>query len=413
MQINNKEKAELIRKKIIDAGNFANMTDEELEEAIALEIDKEFAGQYMSLSEKADIADQVFSLIRGLGILDSILYDDDITEIMINGKDDIFIEKAGKLMRLEERFESNEKLEDVIQKIVAMAGREVNEANPIVDTRLADGSRVNVVLPPISLKGPIVTIRKFSKEPMTVDKLIRYGSITPQIAEVLEVLVKAKYNIFICGGTGSGKTTFLNAVSNYIPRDERVITIEDSAELQITNVDNLVSLETRNANTAGVGAVTIRDLIKSALRMRPERIVVGEVRGAEALDMLQAMNTGHDGSLSTGHANSTRDMLSRLETMVLQGAEGLPLEAIRQQIASAVDIIIHLSRLRDKSRKTMEITEVVGYENGKIILNPLYVFEEDKEKSKSSGKVVGSLVRTENALQHKEKLESSGYTLTI
>lgn len=413
MQINNKEKAELIRKKIIDAGNFANMTDEELEEAIALEIDKEFAGQYMSLSEKADIADQVFSLIRGLGILDSILYDDDITEIMINGKDDIFIEKAGKLIRLEESFESNEKLEDVIQKIVAMAGREVNEANPIVDTRLADGSRVNVVLPPISLKGPIVTIRKFSKEPMTVDKLIRYGSITPQIAEVLEILVKAKYNIFICGGTGSGKTTFLNAVSNYIPRDERVITIEDSAELQITNVDNLVSLETRNANTAGVGAVTIRDLIKSALRMRPERIVVGEVRGAEALDMLQAMNTGHDGSLSTGHANSTRDMLSRLETMVLQGAEGLPLEAIRQQIASAVDIIIHLSRLRDKSRKTMEITEVVGYENGKIILNPLYVFEEDKEKSKSSGKVVGSLVRTENALQHKEKLESSGYTLTI
>ena len=229
----------------------------------------------------------------------------------------------------------------------------------------------------------------------------------------MEILVKAKYNIFICGGTGSGKTTFLNAVSNYIPRDERVITIEDSAELQITNVDNLVSLETRNANTAGVGAVTIRDLIKSALRMRPERIVVGEVRGAEALDMLQAMNTGHDGSLSTGHANSTRDMLSRLETMVLQGAEGLPLEAIRQQIASAVDIIIHLSRLRDKSRKTMEITEVVGYENGKIILNPLYVFEEDKEKSKSSGKVVGSLVRTENALQHKEKLESSGYTLTI
>lgn len=412
MQINNKEKAELIRKKILDAGNFAHMTDEELEETIALEIEKEFAEQYMSLTERADIADQVFSLIRGLGILDSILYDDNITEIMINGKDDIFIEKAGKLIRLEEKFESNEKLEDVIQKIVAMAGREVNEANPIVDTRLADGSRVNVVLPPISLKGPIVTIRKFSKEPMTVDKLIRYGSITPQIAEVLEILVKAKYNIFICGGTGSGKTTFLNAVSNYIPRDERVITIEDSAELQITNVDNLVSLETRNANTAGIGAVTIRDLIKSALRMRPERIVVGEVRGAEALDMLQAMNTGHDGSLSTGHANSTKDMLSRLETMVLQGAEGLPLEAIRQQIASAVDIIIHLSRLRDKSRKTMEITEVVGYENGKIILNPLYVFEEDKELS-TPGKVVGSLVRTKNELQHKEKLESSGYVLTI
>ncbi len=412
MQNSQKERAELIRKKIIDAGNFAHMTDDELEEAISNQIDSEFSGQYLSLAEKADIADQVFSLIRGLGVLDSILYDDDVTEIMINGKDDIFIEKAGKLMRLNETFESNEKLEDVIQKIVALAGREVNEANPIVDTRLQDGSRVNVVLPPISLKGPIVTIRKFSKEPMTVEKLIRYGSITPQIAEVLEVLVKSKYNIFICGGTGSGKTTFLNAVSNYIPRDERVITIEDSAELQITNVDNLVSLETRNANTAGVGAITIRDLIKSALRMRPERIVVGEVRGAEALDMLQAMNTGHDGSLSTGHANSTKDMLSRLETMVLQGAEGLPLEAVRQQIASAVDIIIHLSRLRDKSRKTMEITEVVGYENGKIILNPLYVFEEDKDKSTQT-KVVGSLKRTENPLIHTEKLEGSGYNLTI
>ena len=277
--------------------------------------------------------------------------------------------------------------------------------------KLPDGSRVNVVLPPISLKGAIVTIRKFSKTPMTIAQLIRFGSITQDIADVLELLVRAKYNIFISGGTGSGKTTFLNALSNYIPKDERVITIEDSAELQIVGVKNLVRLETRNANASGSGAVTIRDLIKSSLRMRPERIVVGEVRGGEALDMLQAMNTGHDGSLSTGHANSTADMLSRLETMVLQGAEGLPLEAIRQQIASAVDIIIHLSRLRDKSRKTMEITEIVGYENGHIVLNPLYVFEED-EKS-TLDRVSGSLKRTSNPLRNDLKLRLMGYRGTI
>ena len=296
----------------------------------------------------------------------------------------------------------------MIQKIVALAGREVNQANPIVDTRLPDGSRVNVVLPPVALKGATVTIRKFSKTPMTIEQLIKYGSITADIAHVLELLIRAKYNIFVCGGTGSGKTTFLNALSNYIPRDERVITIEDSAELQIAGVDNLVSLETRNANVTGAGAITIRDLIKSSLRMRPERIIVGEVRGGEALDMLQAMNTGHDGSLSTGHANSTADMLSRLETMVLQGADGLPLEAIRQQIASAVDIIIHLSRLRDHSRKTMEITEVTGYRNGKIELNPLYRFEEDENSTLY--KVSGGLNRTENPLKNDLKLVLAGIT---
>ena len=265
---------------------------------------------------------------------------------------------------------------------------------------------MNVVLPPIALCGPTMTIRKFSKTPMTIERLIQYGSLTQEIADKLELLVKAKYNIFICGGTGSGKTTFLNALSYYIPRDERVITIEDSAELQITGVDNLVSLETRNANASGAGQITIRDLIKSSLRMRPERIVVGEVRGGEALDMLQAMNTGHDGSLSTGHANSTQDMLSRLETMVLQGAPGLPLEAIRQQIASAVDIMIHLSRLRDHSRKTMEITEVVGYKNGEIVLNPLYQFEED-DKTKLE-KVHGNLNRTKNPMKNDFKLILSG-----
>lgn len=270
--IDTKEKVEKIRLRVLDTCDFAMLSDEQLEEAISRCIETEFCDTYMSLTEMADIGDQVFSLIRGLGLLDSIIHDDAVTEVMINGYQNIFIEKGGKVSRLDEEFEDEKKLEDVIQKIVGMAGREVNEANPIVDTRLADGSRVNVVLPPISLKGPIVTIRKFSKEPMTIEKLIDYGSITKEIAEVLEILVRAKYNIFICGGTGSGKTTFLNAISNYIPGDERVITIEDSAELQITNVDNLVSLETRNANTAGVGAITIRDLIKSALRMRPERI---------------------------------------------------------------------------------------------------------------------------------------------
>lgn len=406
-----KEKVKLIKQKVMNTYDFAILSDEQMEEAISKCIDDEFADIYMSITEKADIGDRVFSLIRGLGLLDSIIYDDTVTEVMINGHKDIFIEKDGKVSKLDQEFEDEKKLEDVIQKIVGQAGREVNEANPIVDTRLQDGSRVNVVLPPISLKGPIVTIRKFSKEPMTIERLISYGSLTREIAEVLEILVKAKYNIFICGGTGSGKTTFLNAISNYIPRDERVITIEDSAELQITNVDNLVSLETRNANTAGIGAITIRDLIKSALRMRPERIVVGEVRGAEALDMLQAMNTGHDGSLSTGHANSTKDMLSRLETMVLTGAEGLPLEAVRQQIASAVDIIVHLSRLRDKSRKTMEITEVEGYENGEIKLNVLYRFEEDE--SSTVEKVSGSLKRTGNQLVHKTKLQIAGYKVQI
>ena len=290
------EVRESIRKKILENINLTKTTDEMLEEQVRREVDRYFEGRYVSIGEKAFLIDQIFSSIRGFGLLDTIINDDSVTEVMINGPKEIFIEKFGKLTALEEHFESEEKLQDIIQRIVALAGREVNQANPIVDTRLPDGSRVNVVLPPISLKGPIVTIRKFSKEPMTVEKLIQYKSITPQIAEVLKLLVRAKYNIFICGGTGSGKTTFLNAISNFIPSDERVITIEDSAELQIANVDNLVSLETRNANTAGVGAVTIRDLIKSALRMRPDRIVVGEVRGAEALDMLQAMNTGHDGS---------------------------------------------------------------------------------------------------------------------
>ena len=405
--------------------DLTNMSNEELEDLATrlLEIriqrsreanPEEYAElSSLNFKEKRFIVDAVYESTRGLGVLGQIIDDPDVTEVMINGSEDIFIEKAGRLYKLDSRFESRRELEIIITKFVSRAGRVVNESEPIVDTRLEDGSRVNVVMPPVALNGPIVTIRRFPKEAMTVQKLIDYGSITPEVAEVVEILVRSKYNIFVSGGTGSGKTTFLNALSNFIPHDERIITIEDSAELQIKNIDNLVRLETKNAGPDGKGAITIRDLIKSSLRMRPERIVVGEVRGAEALDMLQAMNTGHDGSLSTGHANSTYDMLSRLETMVLQGADGLPLEAIRQQIASAVDIIIHLSRLRDKSRRTMEIVEVLGYdpEKRQIMLNTLYEFREN-EKS-SATKVVGVLTRTDNPMRNTDKLINAGINRVI
>ena len=396
-----------LKQAVLENLPLSQMSDEELHDEVEKLVSKRVAGQYVPIDQKVMIVNQVYSSIRGFGILDTIMADDSITEVMINGPENIFVEQNGVARRLDKVFESERRLEDIIQRIVGRAGREVNQANPIVDTRLPDGSRVNVVLPPISLCGPVVTIRKFSKEPMTIQKLIQYGSINKEVAYFLQKLVEAKYNIFIAGGTGSGKTTFLNALSNYIPKGERIITIEDSAELQIEGIDNLVSLETRNANSAGVGAVTIRDLIKSSLRMRPERIIVGEVRGAEALDMLQAMNTGHDGSLSTGHANSTTDMLSRLETMVLQGAEGLPLAAVRQQIASAVDIIVHLSRLRDHSRKTMEITEVLGLgADGNIELNPLYQFVEDENSMLEH--VSGSLRRTENEMRNVQKLQLAG-----
>ena len=366
----------------------------------------EFAS--LNFKEKKIITGGVFESIRGLGVLGRIIADADVTEVMINGYTDIFVEKNGALYKLDSQFESRRELEIIITKFVSRAGRAVNESEPIVDFRLEDGSRVNVVMPPVALNGPIVTIRRFPKEAITIEKLIAFGSLTTEVADILRLLVTAKYNIFVSGGTGSGKTTFLNALSNFIPKDERIITIEDSAELQINNIDNLVRLETRNAGADGKAAITIRDLIKSALRMRPERIVVGEVRGAEALDMLQAMNTGHDGSLSTGHANSTSDILSRLETMVLQGSDGLPLEAIRQQIASAVDIIIHLSRLRDKSRKTMEIVEVAGYDGKRrqIMLNTLFEFRESDKSTKNN--VVGQLIRTQNKMKNTQKLETAG-----
>ncbi|MCR5676209.1 MAG: CpaF family protein [Lachnospiraceae bacterium] len=373
--------------------------------------DPEISNYYSSLSfkERKSLAQTVLNSIRGLGILGKIINDKTITEVMINGYNNIFVEQEGKVHRIDEQFESPEQLRNIISRLVQDMGRSVNESNPIVDTRLRDGSRVNVVLDPIALEGPIVTIRRFPEEGMTIQKLIAFGSLPQEAAEFLKKLVHARYNIFISGGTGSGKTTFLNALSNYIPTNERIITIEDSAELQIRHIPNLVRLETRNANSTGTGEISMRDLIKASLRMRPERIVVGEVRGAEALDMLQAMNTGHDGSLSTGHANSAYDMLSRLETMVLSGAAGLPLPAIRQQIASAVDIIVHLSRMRDSSRKTVEITEVKGMKDGEIILNPLWKFEEDPEKTRLNH-VVGELKRTGNEMAHPEKFIASGIT---
>ena len=407
-----------IREMISRDPSYSELSDEQLKERAekmmelrirqAEESEPDVAAYYSSLSfrTRRSLSDNVFESIRGLGILGKIIADKSITEVMINGYDTIFVERAGKLEQIPEKFESLERLRNIITKFVQDMGRSVNESNPIVDTRLADGSRVNVVLDPIALNGPIVTIRRFPEEGMTIQKLIGYGSITPEAAVFLQKLVKAKYNIFISGGTGSGKTTFLNALSNYIPQTERVITIEDSAELQIRHIPNLVRLETRNANSSGTGGISMRDLIKSSLRMRPERIVVGEVRGEEALDMLQAMNTGHDGSISTGHANSAEDMISRLETMVLSGAGGLPLEAIRQQIASAVDIIIHLSRLRDSSRKTMSVSEVVGLKDGKVIMNPLFEFQEDEKTTVR--KVSGSLKRTENEMVHPDKFIASG-----
>lgn len=408
-----KEFSQSIREDAINLVTYNEVSDDDLRDYIENTVKSRGEALYLSIDEMITVINEVFSSIRGLGMLDGILRDDSITEVMINGPDDIFIEQDGHLRKLKEKFKSEEELFNIVQKIVGNARREVNTSNPIVDTRLADGSRVNVVLPPVALNGTVVTIRKFPSEPMTMKKLIEFGSITPAISNLLKQLVEAKYNIFISGGTGSGKTTFLNALSNFIPSDEREITIEDSAELQIVNIPNLVRLETRNANSSGVGQITIRDLIKTSLRMRPERIVVGEVRGAEALDMLQAMNTGHDGSLSTGHANTAADMLSRLETMVITGAEGMPLEAIRQQIASAVDIIIHLSRMRDKTRKVLEICELDGLdERGNIRMNPLFKFIEDQEKSMLT-KVVGKLTRTENKMKHTDKLVAAGKDVSI
>jgi pilus assembly protein CpaF len=380
-------------------------TNEELLKFIEEAVFSFSQNHYLNAKEKHSLITKIFYSFRGLDILQPMMDDSTITEIMINSHEEIFFEQEGRTIPYSDSFESPQKLEDIIQSIVGKVNRIVNESSPIVDARLPDGSRVNVVLPPIALKGPTMTIRKFPEEPLTMQDLIRKGAITEEAAEFLKRLVKAKYNIFIGGGTGSGKTTFLNALSNFIPADERIITIEDSAELKIQSIPNLVSLETRNVNTEGKGEITMRDLIRSSLRMRPNRIVVGEVRGPEALDMLQAMNTGHDGSLSTGHANSSRDMLSRLETMVLSGA-GLPVEVIRKQISSAIDILIHISRLRDRTRRIVEISEIVGMEQGEVQLNPLYEFKEEGEEE--SEIVKGKLQSTKNKLRNDLKFQMAG-----
>lgn len=383
------------------------VSDEEIWECIEKHVLKMGHSTYLSVEEKKELIQTIFYSIRKLDVLQEILEDKEITEIMVNGPNHIFVEKNGRIEPYPKTFISENKLDDVIQQIVSRVNRRVNEANPIVDVRLLDGSRVNIVLSPVAINGPVVTIRKFPEKPISMKNLIELGSVTEEAAVFLQTLVQAKYNIFISGGTGSGKTTFLNALSQYIPQDERIITIEDSAELQLQSQPNLVRLEMRNANVEGKNEVTIRDLMKTALRMRPDRIILGEVRDAAACELLSVMNTGHDGSLSTGHANSPMDMLNRLETLVLMGMD-IPLAAIRNQIASALDIVVQLGRLRDKSRKVLEIDEVIGVQEGKIVLHPLFSFLETEKREKV---VTGKLMPTDNELYHVKKLERAGLRL--
>lgn len=395
---------EILKQKIMnDIDLSREVTDEELYDLIDRTLVNYSREEYISIQEKRRLRKDIFNSIRKLDILQELIEDPDITEIMVNGPENIFIEKNGLIYPNSRTFESRQKLEDLVQQIVSHSNRIINEACPIVDSRLPDGSRVNIVLPPVAMEGPIITIRKFPDKPITMERLIELESVSGEAAGFLKQLVIAGYNIFISGGTGSGKTTFLNVLSNFIPSGERIITIEDSAELQIRNIPNLVRLEVRNANSEGSNEITIRDLIKTSLRMRPDRIIVGEVRDAAAIDMLQALNTGHDGSLSTGHANSPADMLSRLESLVLLGAE-IPLLAVRKQIASAIDIIVHLGRLRDRSRRLLEITEVLDCKDGEIILNPLFLFE---EKGEENGRLIGELLRV-NELCNKQKLQRAG-----
>lgn len=383
------------------------ISDEKLEDIIAQEVSNYSRSNHLSVNERVEIGRTVLHAMRRLDILQEILDDSEVTEVMVNGYDTIFIEKAGRLVKVDKKFESEERLKDIIQQIVANCNRTVNDSSPIVDARLEDGSRVNVVLNPVAINGPILTIRRFPQDPFTMTQLVAIGSLQEEQAQFLKKLVISGYNILVSGGTGSGKTTFLNALSSYIPSDERIITVEDSAELQIQGIDNLVRLETKNANTEGQKPITIRDLIKTSLRMRPDRIVVGEVRGEEAMDMIcSAMNCGHDGSMSTVHSNSAKDTIARLETMILMAVE-IPVTAIRKQICSGVDIIIHLGRMRDKSRRVLEIVELGSVEQNEVIINPLYVFKEDE--STSDTKVHGKLTKV-GELLHDEKLKSSGFT---
>lgn len=382
-----------------------SFSDEQMQDEIEIRVLKRGQMECLTIEEKMELVKKIFNSVRRLDVLQELLEDQDITEIMINGPNHIFIEKGGRLLDSGKKFPSQAKLEDVIQQIVSKVNRVVNEASPIVDVRLLDGSRVNVVLPPVALDGPVMTIRRFPENPFDMDKLLELGSITKEAAVFLRTLVEARYNIFISGGTGSGKTTFLNALSNYIPSTERIVTIEDSAELQIQNIANLVRLETRNANLEGKNEITVRDLVRSALRQRPDRIIIGEIRDAAVIELLSAMNTGHDGSISTGHANSPVDMLRRLETLVLTGMD-IPLQAVRSQIASAIEIVVQLGRLRDKSRKVLEIDEVCGIEDGEIVLRPLYKFQETKGSSKEH--VKGHLVATDHRLANRDKLIMAG-----
>ncbi|MCM1184931.1 MAG: CpaF family protein [Lachnoclostridium sp.] len=394
-----------LRRKVQERMNYErDFSDEEVEETIDEVLMEQEGLAVCPVHVRRRLRKELFDSLRRLDMLQKFVDDSSVTEIMINGPRHIFIEQGGQLKKLDAGFDSMEKLQNVIQQIVAGCNRVVNEASPIVDARLQNGARVNIVMNPIALNGPIITIRRFPDKPITMEQLIAGKSLSEEAAQFLEKLVLAKYNIFISGGTGSGKTTFLNVLSGFIPHDERVITIEDSAELQIQGIENLVRLETRNSNVEGCTEITIRDLIRSSLRMRPDRIIVGEVRGAEAIDMMQCLNTGHDGSMSTGHANSAKDILSRLENMVLMGVE-LPLAAIRQQIASGIDIIVHLGRLRDKSRRVLEISEIAGYQDGKIMINPLYQFEEGGQDSE--GKIEGTL-QNKGRLLRTEKLAAAG-----
>ncbi len=389
---------EMIREQVIEAVDMSREPEEgELHEIIDRVIEREINYKYITIEERFRLHKEIFNSIRGLGIIEELLEDEDVTEIMINGKDKIFVEKAGRIEPYGESIASESRLHDMIQQIVGKTNRRVNESHPIVDTRLTDGSRVNVVLPPVALDGAVITIRKFGKEFITIEKLEKWQSLTKEAATFLEKLVIAGYNIFVSGGTGSGKTTFLNVLSNFIPKDQRVITIEDSAELQLRNVSNIVRLEARQKNIQGENEISIRQLIRTSLRMRPDRIIVGEVRGEEALDMLQAMNTGHDGSMSTGHANSPKDMLARLETMVLMGTE-IPLNAVRAQIAAGIDIMVHLARMPDKTRKVLEINEIKEYTDNEIRLNKIYQLENNQLKK------VGNL-------EHTGKLESYGLSM--
>lgn len=394
-----------LHKEVMDRIDYSReLSDAEVAELIDQVMFEQEKLQLCSLKVRKRVRKELFDALRRLDILQMFVEDTDITEIMINGTGHLFVERMGRLEELEQRFETREKLQDVIQQIMAGSNRCVNEASPIVDARLSNGARVNVVVEPVALDGPAVTIRRFPEKPITMEDLIRRESISCEAADFLKKLVRAGYNIFVSGSTGSGKTTLLNVLSGYIPKEQRIITIEDNAELQLQGIRNLVRLETRNAAMDGRYEITMRDLIKTSLRMRPDRIIVGEVRGAEAVDMIQAMNTGHDGSMCTGHANSAADMLFRLENMVLMGMD-IPLPAIRQQLACGIDVVIHLGRMPDYSRKVMEIAEVDCVKNNEILLNPLYVYE--RNGSDEKGKIQGGLQR-KGKLIHERKLEMAG-----